>query len=183
MKKLALFLFLAATTSMFTSCGDDDDSIVVDESLVPGIWNLTETRSENGRASATIQGIPLSGDYSVTGNNYAATITFTESTVETEPNTFVGSGGFTLVASVTIPTQEPIEVEQNIPELFGTGEWTVSGNTLTLDVQGETTSYEIISLTDQSMTLKIAIDEEISTEVGTETVTVAVTGEQFFCPK
>lgn len=174
MKRLALLLFLAGST-LFVSCGDDDDAIEINESLIPGEWNLTEIRSENGKASTTIEGVPVSGDYSISGKDYTATVTFTEATAENEPNTVTGSGGFTLVASVTIPTQDPIEVEQNIPEFIGSGEWSVSGNTLTVTVQNETTSYEITSLTEQSMTLKIVIDEERTIE----NLTVAVTGDQF----
>ncbi len=178
MKKFALFLFLA-TITLFVSCGDDDDPIVIDQSLIPGAWDLTEVRSENGKASATVQGIPLSGDYSITGKDYAASAVFTEAASESEPNTVTGSGGFTLVASFTLPTQDPIEIEETIPELIGTGEWTVSGNTLSITVQQETTSYEITSLTEQSMTLKIAIDEEIMVDIGNESVTASVTGDQF----
>ncbi len=179
MKKLALLLFLITTTLIVSCSSDDDAPFVADETLIPGEWSLTDIRSENGRASATIGGLPVNGDYSVTGRDYTATATFTESTSENEPNRVTGSGGFILVASITVPLQDPIEVEQNVPELIGTGEWTVNGNTLSVTVQQETTLYEITSLTEQSMTLKIAIDEEVTVEIGAETVTASVTGDQF----
>ncbi len=180
MKKFALLLFLTSTV-LFVSCSDDDnDPIEIDQSLISGSWNLTEVRSENGKATATVQNIPLSGDYSVTGKDYTATATFTASDSESEPNTVTGSGGFTLVASFSLPTQDPIEVEQNVPDLIGAGEWTVSGNTLSITVQQETTSYEITALTAQSMTLKITIDEDTTVDIGGDSVAVSITGDQFF---
>ncbi len=175
MKKLSLLLFLA-TTTLFLSCGSDDDApIVIDESLIPGEWTLTSTRSENGRVSATVQGVPVNGDYSISGKDYTASITFTEATATDEPNTFTGAGGFTLVATVTIPTQDPIEVEEVVPDFFGTGEWTVSGNQITTTVQGEAIAYEIVALTAQEMTLKATLNEEQTFEG----LTVTVTGDQF----
>ncbi len=179
MKKLAFLLFLTTTTLIVSCSSDDDAPFVADETLIPGEWSLTETRSENGRASATIGGLPVNGDYSVTGRDYTATATFTESTSENEPNIVAGSGGFILVANFTIPFQDPIEVKQNVTELIGTSEWTVNGNTLSVTVQQETTSNEITSLTEQSMTLKIAVDEEITVEFGAETIIASVTGDQF----
>ncbi len=175
MKKLSLLLFLA-TTTLFLSCSSDDDApIVIDASLIPGEWNLTETRSENGKVTTTVQGIPVSGDYSISGKDYTASITLTESTVTDEPNTFSSSGGFTLVATVTIPGQDPTEVEEVVPDFFGSGEWTVSGNQITTTVQGEAIAYEITSLTAQEMTLKATLNEEQTFEG----VTVTITGDQF----
>ncbi|AXT61012.1 hypothetical protein D1816_11855 [Aquimarina sp. AD10] len=178
MKKLALYLFLAGTIpALFVSCSSDDDNpIEINESFIPGEWDLTETKSENGKVTGTFQGIPVSGDYSVTGKDYTAKVNFTESTVANEPNTLTGSGGFTLVAEVTIPTQDPISVERNVPEFIGGGEWTIENNNLNVTVQGETVSYEITALSAQSMTLKATLDQDETIE-GT---TFRITGDQFF---
>ncbi|MCK8522291.1 lipocalin family protein [Aquimarina sp. D1M17] len=178
MKKLSLLLCLI-TASLFVGCSSDDDTPVIDQSSIPGTWNLTDVRSENGKVSATIQGVPVSGDYSVDGKDYDASITFTEGTSENDANTVAATGGFTLVATVTIPTQDPVEVEETIPSVIGSGEWTVDGNTLTTTVQGETQNYEIVELTGTSMTLKIEIDETRTIEqLGN--IEAAITGEQFF---
>ncbi len=181
MKRFALLLFLTGTT-LFVSCSDDDDNpFQANESLIPGEWVLTEIKSEDGKASTTIQDIPVSGEYNVSGENYDASVTFTESAVETEPNTVVGSGSFTLVFTFTFLGIDPVEVKQNVPELIGSGDWVVDGNTLTTTVQGEDQSYEIVSLTEQTMTLKVPIDEETEVESpAAGTLTVTVTGDQIF---
>ncbi|WP_160114568.1 lipocalin family protein [Aquimarina sp. AU474] len=179
MKKLNLLLFLV-TSTLLISCGNDDDApFVADESLIPGEWNLTEVKSEDGKISATIEGIPVTGDYSVSGKDYTASVTFTASTADNEPNTLSSTGGFTLVATVTLPTQDPVEVEEVVPSVIGTGEWTVDGNTLTTTVQGEMLKYEIVELNEQTMTLKVAIDEETTIEQ-LNNLSVTITGSQFF---
>ncbi len=179
MKKLNLFLFLVAT-ALFISCSSDDDApFTADESLIPGEWNLTEVRSEDGKISATIQGIPVTGDYSVSGKDYTASVTFATGASENDPNTLSSTGGFTLVATVTLPTQDPVEVEEVVPSVIGSGEWTVEGNILTTIIQGETLTYEIVGLTEQTMTLKVAIDEETTIEQ-LNNLSVTITGSQFF---
>ncbi len=182
MKKLALFLFVASTI-LFTSCSGDDDGgappFIADESLIPGDWNLQEVRSENGTFTTTFQGLPVSGTYIVSGKDYAATISFTKSATAGEPNTTSGSGSFTLVASFNIPTQQPIVVEEPVPDLIGTGEWTLNGNTLTTTAQGESIAYEIIALTAQSMTLKFVINEQRTVDSALGPVTLNITGDQF----
>ncbi|MDY8136527.1 lipocalin family protein [Aquimarina sp. 2201CG5-10] len=174
MKKFAILLFLSAS-SLFISCSnDDDDTIVIDESLIPGEWSLTEIRSEDGRVTTTIQGVPVSGSYDLTGKDYTAQVTFTEVS-GTDPNTFTSSGGFTLVATVSIPTQS-IDYEEAIPDFIGNGEWSVEGNTLTTSAQGQEQSFEIIALSAQTMSLKATIDETVEQQG----FTFEATGSQIF---
>ncbi len=177
MKKLALLLFLTSTILLISCSSDDDAPFVVDESLIPGEWTLTEIKSENGKITATVGVVPVSGDYSVTGKDYTAKATFTESTVENEPNTVVSSGGFTVVATVTIPMQDPVTEERPVPEFISnTAEWTVNGNSLTIKTEVETISYEITALSAQSMTIKVTLDEE-ETFQG---IDFKISGDQFF---
>ncbi len=180
MKKIVLILCVVSTI-VFTSCSSDDDAVlfVADASLIPGEWSLEEVRSENGTFTTTVQGLPISGTYSISGKDYNASITLTESTVENEPNTLISSGGFTLVATFSIPLQEPITVEETIPEFLGTGEWSINGNTLTTTAQGESLSYEIIALSTQAMVLKTVINEETTVESALGELSVTITGDQF----
>ncbi len=177
MKKCALFLFVISTI-LFSSCSSDDDAVapfVADASLIPGEWSLVDVKSENGTFTTTVQGLPISGTYSVSGKDYNASVTLTEST----PNTITGSGGFTLVATFSIPLQEPITVEEVVPEFLGTGEWTINNNTLTTTAQGEIQSFEIVALSAQAMTLKLVINEETTIETALGTLTLTITGDQF----
>ncbi|MEW7290871.1 hypothetical protein [Aquimarina sp. 2304DJ70-9] len=181
MKKCVLFLFVISTT-LFTSCSSDDDAVapfVADASLIPGEWNLVDVKSENGTFTTTVQGLPISGTYTISGKDYNASVTLTEATVENEPSTLSSNGGFTLVATFSIPLQEPITVEEVVPEFLGTGEWTVNNNTLTTTVQGEIQSFEIIALSAQAMTLKLIINEETTVETALGTLTLTITGDQF----
>ncbi|GAA4277110.1 hypothetical protein [Aquimarina mytili] len=180
MKKIVFFLF-AVSAIIVTSCSNDDDVIpfVADASLIPGAWDLQEIRSENGTFTTTVQNLPITGTYSISGKDYNASVTLTEATAENEPNTLSSTGSFTLVATFSIPLQEPIVIEEAIPEVLGTGEWSVNGNTLTTTTQGESQSYEIIALSAQALTLRIAINEETTVESALGTLTINITGDQF----
>lgn len=175
MKKIVIFLFLAIT-SLFLSCKNDDDSpIVVDASLVPGEWSLSEIKSEDGKVTTTIENVPISGNYSITGKDYTAKITFTEVSDTNKSNTFVSSGGFTVIATIKIPTQS-IDYEQVVPDFLGAGEWKVEDTKLFTTVAGKEKSFEIIDLTDKTMRIKTDIKETVEQEG----FTFEVTGSQIF---
>ncbi|PKV49622.1 lipocalin-like protein [Aquimarina sp. MAR_2010_214] len=175
MKRFAMLLFLAST-SLFVSCNSDDDSpIEINQSLIPGEWDLTEVKSENGKVTATIENIPVSGDYSLSGKDYTAKATFTEVSEADKPNTFVSSGGFTLIAKITIPTQS-IDYEQAIPDFIGSGEWKVDGTKLITTVANKEVSFDIIALTAQTMSIK----KDIKETVEQQGISFEVTGSQIF---
>jgi len=164
MKKIALYLFLASSTFL-ASCSDDDEPAMVNTSLLAGEWNLSEIKTENGRATVTVPTVPLplSADFNISGKDYDTVLTFTESTTEGTPNTFSGSGGFTLIGTLSLPAGEPIVEEQTIPDLFGMGEWSLSGNTLTTIVQDQSIIYEITELTEQKLVLKTSLEGQEQT--------------------
>ncbi|WP_438422252.1 hypothetical protein [Aquimarina macrocephali] len=175
MKRFAMFLFLASTL-LFVSCNDDDDSpIEIDQSLIPGEWNLTEVKSENGKVTATIENIPVSGGYSLSGKDYTAEATFTKASEADKPNTFLSSGGFTLVAKITIPTQS-IDYEEAIPDFIGAGDWKIDGTKLITTVANKDVSFDIIALTAQTLSIK----KDIKETVEQQGITFEVTGSQIF---
>jgi len=178
MKKFALYLFIA-TTTFLVSCSDDEDAPTVDTSLLAGEWNLTEIRTENGKATATIPAspIPISVGFSLTGKDYNATLTFTESDTQGAPNTFTGAGGFTVIGTLKLPIGDPITEEEIIPDFFGSGEWSISENNLSTTVQGQTITYDIIELTAQKLVLKVSlVGEERTVQDITGTID---SGDQF----
>lgn len=175
MKRFAMLLCLA-TTLLFVSCNNDDDApIEIDQSLIPGEWSLTEVKSENGKVTATIENIPVNGDYSISGKDYTAEAIFTEVSDATKPNTFVSSGGFTLVAKITIPTQS-IDYEESIPNFIGAGEWKIDGTKLITIVAEKEVSFDIIALTAQTMSIK----KDIKETVEQQGIAFEVTGSQIF---
>ncbi|EZH74532.1 hypothetical protein ATO12_12240 [Aquimarina atlantica] len=175
MKRFAMFLCLASTL-LFVSCNNDDDSpIEIDQSLIPGEWSLSDVKSENGKVTATIENIPVNGSYSISGKDYTAEATFTEVSDTDKPNTFTSTGGFTLVAKITIPTQS-IDYEESIPDFIGAGEWKIDGTKLITTVAEKDASFDIIALTAQTMSIK----KDIKETVEQQGITFEVTGSQIF---
>jgi len=176
MKRITLLLF-TISLSLFVSCSNDDndDPTTIDQSLIPGVWKLTDITSEDGRFSTTLNGIPLTGNYEASGKDYTMEITFTETAAE-EVNTFTSTGGFTAVGQVQIPTQDPIELEQNFPDFFGTGQWRIDGNKLITTVEGESQTYEIRELTSTTLKLAGSIDESVDYDLNGTNITVNLTG-------
>jgi hypothetical protein len=176
MKRFAMFLFIVST-SLFISCNDNDDDspIEIDQSLVPGEWNLTDIKSENGKVTTTIENIPLSGNYSLSGKDYTAEATFTEVSDADKPNTFVSSGGFTVVAKIAIPTKT-IDYEQVIPDFIGAGNWKIDGNKLITTVADNDVSFDITALTETTMSIK----KDIKETVEQQGITFEVSGSQIF---
>ncbi len=173
MKRFAMLLFLVSTPLFFSCNSDDDDTPTqIDLNLISGEWDLTGIKSEDGKASATISNISVNGDYNVSGKDFNAEAIFTDG----EPNTFTSSGSFISVASITFATQDPIEYEREIPNFIGAGEWKAEGNILTTIVEGVKSSFEIVSLTEETMSLKVEINETIEQQ----NITFEITGSQVF---
>lgn len=157
MKKLILLLFLAST-SAFISCGSDDDaSIEIDESLIPGDWDLTALSVENGKTTTEAQGQSASIDYTTVGKDFTMETTFIDST---DPKTYTSSGGYTAVITQNLLGQETTQ-EQTITDFLGSGEWRVEGNMLITTTDGVEQASQITALNSETMSLKIEINESL----------------------
>ncbi|RZS92241.1 lipocalin family protein [Aquimarina brevivitae] len=160
MKNINYFVLLLLIVTSFGCSSDDDGTLTVDESLIPGTWEVTSVVSNDGRFSGTVENIPITGSFTAEGKNYTAVITFVEGTGEAA-NTYTSTGGFSLDITVQIPTQDPVVVEEDFPDYLGSGTWSVEGNnliTVTLDQQ---TNFTITNLTTDTMALAVSLDEEV----------------------
>lgn len=169
-----LIYFLAF--GLLFSCSEDDTDTVIDESFLSGTWSLTEITSENGTVTLTsdVLPLPVSGNYSVSGENITSQIIFTVGG-ENEDNTFTSSGGFTLIGEATFTTQDPIRIEEDVTEFLGEGTWTVENNELTITSSGTSETFPLTG-NENTIRLTFPIDETVE-ENG---VTLDISGTQIF---
>ncbi len=159
MKKLILILIVSSTT-LFISCGNDDDSNSnpdeVDGSTnknLIGEWNLTSIKTENG--SMEYFGDEILFNYTSIGNNLTAKMTFSD-----EPNTLKVSGGFTDIRKIDVEGQENIvdfDINFDIFMLGGRG-WKVENGFIYDHIDGSLEVSEVAEITaidEQKLTLKI----------------------------
>ncbi len=158
MKKLGLVLFLACTTFL-TSCSNDDDAsaIVIDEALIIGEWDLTDFKTENGRTVTNALGETITAEYSSTGRDYNAQLTFSEN-----PKTFLSSGGYTAIVTTTTFGQTVTE-EQVIPgDFISGGSWRVENNQLIVtDINDNDTAFSVLSQSDDTLIIRHDLNQVI----------------------
>lgn len=160
MKKFYCLIQILCIATLISCSNDDDGSIIIDQSLIPGTWNVIAIESNDGRFTGNIQGIESSGSFMAEGKNITTEVVFIKGDNETS-NTFSSSGGFTLEISILIPLQDPLVVEEDFPDYLGNGSWRVEGNNLILSVSGEQGNYTVTNLTAQNMSLATSFNEEI----------------------
>lgn len=148
MKKCSLLLFLAITT-LFISCEKEStNENVVDQESIIGTWALKGYDVENGKTSATIEGVPIASDFTITGKNFDTEVVFSDN-----PKTFMGEGSFTAVITTTYEGESNV-AEKQINNFIGSGEWLVENSTLTANSNGIEIAYKITSLDAQTLVLE-----------------------------
>ena len=161
MKKL-LLLFLASSF-VFTSCNSDDgdEPIMIDESLIPGLWNVTAMEVSDGKSITTFDGTSITANYSSFGKDFDFQVNFIDST---DPKTFTSEGGYTAVVTVSAFGQSQTQ-EETVSDFFGAGTWSVENNKLlmtnTVDGQTVVQEGEITMLTEETLKMRIVFDETI----------------------
>ena len=171
MKKLSLFLFLICSTFLI-SCSNDDDSssLIIDENLILGEWNLTGHVTENGRTVTEGLGQTLVAEYSTIGKDFDATLTFLEN-----PKTYISEGGYTGVTTTTFQGQTTTE-EIITPDVLTNGEWSIENNKLiVVDPNNETLSFEVLTLNENEMVLRHNLNQNLDQLGLTITTTATIT--------
>ncbi len=139
---------------VIVSCSSDDNSQVdrnAQEDALVGTWNLIE-ESQVGTGTATIEGIPLTGNISSFAKDIDAQIIISKT-----PNIITPSGSYTEVITVSFLTINRVE---EVPVFLG-GEindasWSLNDGVLELLDGNETQEINIITLT--ATTLKVEIN-------------------------
>jgi len=149
MKKLFI-LFIGI--SSLTSCSSDDNKNNSINAPIVGEWTLTKLNSEMNLAGGIMQS---RGE----GKEYNAFMTFTEL-----PNQ-VSSGGTVILDQTIYMNGTPLSTNEdliNLENTFGTGEWELLGNTLTMSRQDSSVSVTVTKLTSNTLIFRYAPDETIS---------------------
>lgn len=145
MRFISKFAILALMLSVFISCDKDDEGTHAENIL--GAWRMTDIHSENGEATITIQGLPITMDYASEGNSYNNTITFTEN-----PDELISAGSYVLKTTIETPGA-PTIFEETV-NTSGTEPWSINGDTLTQTIAGQTSKWEILELNKTILRLK-----------------------------
>jgi len=143
MKKLFI-LFIGFI--LFTSCNNDDDASPVNSSIV-GEWTLTKLNAKMDIGIAQSVG---------EGKNYNASMSFTEN-----PNQ-VSSQGTVVLEQKLYMNGTHISTEESTIDFtnqFGTGQWELSGNTITMSGQDSSVSVTVTKLTSNSLIFRYNPDE------------------------
>jgi hypothetical protein len=152
--KLCLFGILIFTAA---SCNKDEDPVI--NGSIVGQWRMTDIHSNDGVLETTIGGQTVNGTYSFHGTDYNTVTTFTEN-----PNEFSSTGSYTSLTDFVIAGQ--IEHDTSVVDAFaGTGTWSINGNKLTQIFSGDTSTFDILELSDSKLRLQIKIDETVADSI------------------
>lgn len=146
--------FIAIFVILFVSCMNDESTPVdvnAEANDLIGSWSLIE-ESQEGKGTATIEGIPITGNITSFAKDIDAQITITSN-----PDAISASGGYTEVITGTFATiSRTDEVSISLNDEISQGSWTLNNGILTLTGGGKMEDVKIIELT--ATTLKVEID-------------------------
>lgn len=156
--KAIFTLFIAILCSTTTiSCKSDDDATpeVTNADLIVGTWDMTSNTIEDGRATTTVQGFPVTVNITGEGKDYDYQLTFDEDNMVGE------QGGFTAVLTFSVLTESetqeiPLQTGDGSDGLLLSGEYRISDDQLTVINAGQTVNAAIDELTET--TLRISVD-------------------------
>jgi hypothetical protein len=144
--KLLLFI---AVISFLASCKKDDDS----NPSVVGSWELIDIHSDNGVASTTVLGLPVTYTFKLQGSNYNTVTVFTDN-----PNEFTSTGSYT-VTTTLYALGDTTTYMTEVPADPTTGEWSINGDIMTQILAGDTTEFTILELSDAKLRLRLDEDD------------------------
>jgi len=157
MKAIFTPLFAILCLISVISCKSDDDATpeMTSADLIVGTWNMTSNTVDDGAATATVQGFPITADFTWVGKNYDYQLTFDEDNMVAE------NGSLTLVLtySTLIQTAEqeiPVNAGDSSGDVLLSGEYNVSNDQLTVTNNGEVVIATIDELTET--TLRLSVD-------------------------
>jgi hypothetical protein len=122
-----------------------------------GEWNVTAQTLDTS-TTASNQGITISSNTKSYGKDFNFLFTFSEN-----PNVISAIGTYTSVNTTTIPGQSDLvqEFDVNSIDGFDSGNWSLSGNTITFtDNNNEESFAEIVEYSGTKLILKAVVNEE-----------------------
>lgn len=173
-----LFLFLI----FIVSCSEDNETMAsIETSNLEGTWNL-EDYYYTGNSKIDYPGEPMDMDYSVETSEVNATVEFTSD------KKFISQGSISYLMTYDFMGEQMHMNIDNV-DFNGTGEWTISGNKITISnqigeintqsvEQPQVLTYIVEELTATRMVLAFEISQEGSEE-GIE-YEMTITGKQVY---
>lgn len=170
MKKI-LFPTLLVLVALFNSACNNDGNAAANN--IAGNWNLTNLYY-TGTTSTTIPGLPpITASFVGEGQNYNATLTFTES-----PNEFTSTGDYDVQLTTTV-TGNPVPQVTTVQNqnFLSQGTWTISGNQITLTADTGEVSTANLTFSNNNNTVTIATTLTITTNQAGATVVQTINYE------
>lgn len=136
---------------VLVSCSSDDDSQGNSTIDITGNWEVTGMEGE-GEATGEFNGQMVTLPFELLGKDFDAQVLFTE-----DPNEMTPTGSLTLEITVSFLGQtDTIEEMVDLSDEFITASsWSIDGNIMTLESEGEIQTAEIITLTQNKMVLLV----------------------------
>ena len=154
MKLYSRLCLLGILIFVFSACNKDEGS-PTDGNIV-GTWRLTDVHSDNGVSETTIAGQTYTSTYNFHGKDYAISTTFTEN-----PNEYTSTGSYTVITNVTLAGQTTSDTT-SVDASAGAGKWSINGNMLTQIYAGDTSTFEVLELSNSKLRLKDELDETVA---------------------
>ncbi len=151
--KITKFLLLSLAV-IFLSCNEDEDAKPTNEGMV-GAWAITAL-DYKGTTTTTTQGVSIKADFTGTGKDMDLITTF-----NSNPNTVSSEGSYTIVLTITSMGQSTTD-EYETDETVTDGNWTLSGNTLTVTSDFGPQNATILEQTSTTLKLKAEVSENLS---------------------
>ncbi len=160
MKLLSQCALICLLSISIVSCSSDDDNNTATNQLL-GDWRM-DAYTYEGVSTTTNQYGTVTSDYTGEAINIDFLMTFAE-----DPNTVTGAGSYDIRLTTTTLGQT---IVQEVPATQGffsaTGEWSRSGNTITMSNQGQDQEYLIEELSDSKLTLSSSASTSVITGGG-----------------
>ena len=146
------FCFSAYTTALLflTGCNKDEENKITGS--LTATWKMTDLHADDGVSTTTLGGQTITSSYTIRGLDYHASTTFTEN-----PNEFNSTGSYQAITNIQLLGSDTTTVY-----VLAGGTWSISGQTLKQVDNGDTTTFEILELTDSKLRLKENMEEMYS---------------------
>lgn len=148
MKRFLKLLAFSLIVLSITNCKKDDD-----DASVVGTWKMTELRTDNGTATFDFLGTPATLNYTFVGSNFNTTTTFTDN-----PKVWTSAGSYTTAVTTTFLGQTDVTTE-TVDVDGETGQWDINGDKMIQILDGDTTEFTILELSDAKLRLRLDLDE------------------------
>ncbi|QMU64862.1 MAG: hypothetical protein GKR88_11555 [Flavobacteriaceae bacterium] len=158
MKVLRQMIISGGAVLLAIACSNNDSNPPqLSESDLINTWNLTELYTENGSATTTVDNMPISVVYTLTGSNFNQQVIFGDN-----PKTITQNGSFTLTAIYTLAgiSQTSQQVVNEVPNIAGM--WSYQNNVINItNSSGVITSANVISFDGTVLKLRTSLVQDV----------------------